>query len=183
MLIAAQKYEDNIAEYLLYMWHVEDVVRACKFDMQVIIPNLIVPQSTDPKLAVQIEQWYVDLIQKMRVEGIEEKGHLSELNDVLIELLYLHNSLLNISKDKEYEKIYFASEPFIKEFNAKSKSTSINPVETCLNGQYAKLMLRLKKTEITKETEEAFEHFRIMLAYLAKVYKQMKTGTYTAVSN
>ena len=33
MIIARQKRKENIAEYLLYMWQVEDLIRANKFDM------------------------------------------------------------------------------------------------------------------------------------------------------
>ena len=32
MLIAQQKRHENIAEYLLYMWQVEDLLRACELD-------------------------------------------------------------------------------------------------------------------------------------------------------
>ena len=32
MIIARQKRKENIAEYLLYMWQVEDLIRANKFD-------------------------------------------------------------------------------------------------------------------------------------------------------
>ena len=36
MIIARQKRKENIAEYLLYMWQVEDLIRANKFDMDSI---------------------------------------------------------------------------------------------------------------------------------------------------
>ena len=32
MIIAQQKRKENIAEYLLYMWQVEDLLRACDLD-------------------------------------------------------------------------------------------------------------------------------------------------------
>ena len=33
MIIARRKRKENIAEYLLYMWQVEDLIRANNFDM------------------------------------------------------------------------------------------------------------------------------------------------------
>ncbi len=183
MLIASSKYEENIAEYILYMWHLEDMIRACKFSIELIRPNLIEPQSKDPQVLQKIEDWYLDFMKKMRQEGIEEKGHLGELNDILIELLYLHNSLLNITKDKTYEKLFLEAQPAIKEFSSKANSSALNPVEVCLNGQYAKLLLKIQKKNISPGTEEAFAHFRKVLAYLALRYKEMKTGVYTAMSN
>ena len=183
MLIAANKYEENIAEYVLYMWHLEDMVRACQFEIDLIRPNVILPQSTDPEMLDKIEQWYIDLIARMKREGLEKKGHLAEVNDILIELLYLHNSLLNVTGDKAYEALYKSADPFIKEFGSRSNNHSLNPVEICLNGQYAKLLLKLQKKEITKDTEAAFDAFRQVLAYLAVKYKEMKLGAYTAMSN
>lgn len=36
MIIARRKRKENIAEYLLYMWQVEDLIRANNFDMDSI---------------------------------------------------------------------------------------------------------------------------------------------------
>src|SRR5690606_12951310 len=181
MRIASQKYDENIAEYVLYMWHLEDMLRACEFDMDVIIPNIIIAESGNDKINPEVEQWYLNFIDKMIEEGIQEKGHLNELNEIMIELLYLHNSLLNVCEDKAYEKVYMDADPMIRDFRMKSNTSTLNPVEICLTGQYAKLLLRLQKKEITDETENAFEAFRKVLAYLAKKYKEMKLGAYTAM--
>ena len=34
MLIAREKKKNNIAEYILYMWQLEDMLRALKLDME-----------------------------------------------------------------------------------------------------------------------------------------------------
>ena len=36
MFIARQKRKENIAEYLLYMWQMEDLVRSFKCDIEAI---------------------------------------------------------------------------------------------------------------------------------------------------
>ena len=36
MIVAKQKRKENIAEYLLYMWQVEDLIRANQFDLSLI---------------------------------------------------------------------------------------------------------------------------------------------------
>ena len=33
MIIASQKKKENIAEYLLYMWQIEDIIRAYGLDI------------------------------------------------------------------------------------------------------------------------------------------------------
>ena len=40
MIIARRKRKENIAEYLLYMWQVEDLIRANNFDMDSITARL-----------------------------------------------------------------------------------------------------------------------------------------------
>ena len=51
MLVASQKRKENIAEYLLYMWQVEDIVRAFNLDIERIRQNIIdrvpdIPEET-----------------------------------------------------------------------------------------------------------------------------------------
>ena len=41
MIVAKQKRKENIAEYLLYMWQVEDLIRANQFDIDSIRRNVI----------------------------------------------------------------------------------------------------------------------------------------------
>ena len=41
MIIASQKRKENIAEYLLYMWQVEDLIRANNMDLDKIEQNII----------------------------------------------------------------------------------------------------------------------------------------------
>jgi predicted metalloenzyme YecM len=47
MLIAKDKLKNNIVEYILYMWRIEDLLRAMNFDMEAIKSNLISIQSDD----------------------------------------------------------------------------------------------------------------------------------------
>ena len=51
MFIASQKRKDNIAEYLLYMWQIEDIIRANGLDIDRIKANVII-QLTDLHLAL-----------------------------------------------------------------------------------------------------------------------------------
>jgi hypothetical protein len=48
---------------------------------------------------------------------------------------------------------------------------------------FMKLQLKMKKQEISPETEAAFDLFRIQLAYLSKNYQRMKAGELNFVQN
>ncbi len=44
MLIAQKKIHENIAEYILYMYQIEDVIRSYEFDLERIITHFVRPQ-------------------------------------------------------------------------------------------------------------------------------------------
>lgn len=174
MLIALQKKEENIAEYILYMWQLEDILRANKFDFTAIKKILVDPLQIAESQKAEIAEWYSQFIDKMKTQKLVEKGHLSELNDLLIELNYLHDTLLKLLADKEYEKLYLSAKFNIDALKNKSGSTSQkDEVYVCLSGLYGLLMLRLKKQNISAETTEAMQSISKMIAYLALKYKTL----------
>ena len=57
MLIANKKRKENIAEYLLYMWQVEDLIRANGCDIDRVEQNIISLYGADPKTHAEIKDW------------------------------------------------------------------------------------------------------------------------------
>ncbi len=176
MLVAAKKINENIAEYILYMYQIEDVIRAFKFDSDKLIELYVKPQLPDLSFVPQYKIWYDKLILDMQSERIHESGHLMLTQEIIIELSYLHTSLLTILKDEKYIALFERSVSSIDDFTAHSNMKDKNHIEICFQGLYMKLLLRLQKKEISAETEEAFDHMRIVLAYLSRSYHQMKSG-------
>ncbi len=176
MLHARQKKEENIAEYMLYMYQIEDVIRLYNLDVDRIIDEFVRPQLPDASFLEQYREWYEKLVEEMRFERIAETGHLMRLKEILVELSYLHNTLLNVVNDEKYQALYAAATPHIEAFRERSNLKDRNHIEICFQALYMKLLLRLQKKEISSETEEAFDHMRILLAYLSKAYHQMKGG-------
>jgi len=183
MLIANQKQQENIAEYILYMYQVEDVVRAYNLDLDRLMAEFVVPQITNPSFTLQYHKWYSSIISQMKAQRIEKTGHLNELKDILIELSYLHNTLINLADDHKYKGLFNSALPFINEFKEKSNLKDKNEIEIAFHALYMKLLMRLKKQEISSATEEAFDSMRILLAYLAKAYHQMKNGSMDFLKN
>ena len=172
MLIAQQKKGNNIAEYILYMWQLEDIIRANNFDSEQISKLLVEPLTINEETKIKIADWYKDLIEKMKIQGIKVKGHLSELDDLILELQYLHNTLLTVLKDQKYEHLYLSAKLNIDAFKTKLSSATQNDIEVCLNGLYGLLLLRLKKKAVSKDTTEAMNSFSQMIAYLSFKYMQ-----------
>ena len=99
MIVAKQKRKENIAEYLLYMWQVEDLIRANQFDIDSIRRTVIAQYDQPDDVKEEIAGWYEELIEMMRSEGVKEKGHIQLNKNVIIALTDLHLRLLKSTKE------------------------------------------------------------------------------------
>lgn len=176
MFISTQKKQENIAEYILYMWQIEDLIRACELDIEKVEKTIIAQQELDDTQKEALRKWYKDLCNKMKIQKLEQTGHLRENNEVMEELSMLHNNLLTYYMDEKYIEQFSIAEQFIDEFKKVSNNPTASNIEVMFTALYAKLMLRLKGMDISSSTEEAFQAFRNVLAYLAAKYKQMQNG-------
>ncbi|MEG2340899.1 MAG: DUF4924 family protein [Odoribacter sp.] len=178
MLIAREKKKSNIAEYILYMWQVEDMLRALKLDIQQVDQYLVAGFHTNEETNQEIHNWYDNLIAIMKYEKVEEKGHIQVLKNIVNELTELHFFLLYKQPDMRYQQLVTMAAGNLVEFRNKAGvDNSVSDVELALNGLYGHLMLRLQKKEIHRETISAMDSFSKMIAYLAARYKQMEEET------
>jgi hypothetical protein len=176
MLIAAEKIKSNIAEYVLYMWQVEDLMRANNFNMNLIERNIIAWYEQPEKVKQEIRNWYANIIVMMHEEKIRNKGHLRTVQRTISQMNDLHIRLLYQNNDGKYISFYNQAKINIDELKSKLPDTNINDIETCLNGLYGLLLMRLKGFEITKETETGMQTFSNLLAMLALRFKQIEEG-------
>ena len=183
MLLAHQKQNENIAEYILYMYQMEDIIRAFQFDLESIVQHTVLPITDNTAEIAEYRAWYEGLIREMKAQRIELKGHLADIQDLVIELSYLNSTLLTVYNDEKYKMLNNQAVSTLEEFKVKSNLQDKNTIEILLHAMYMKLLMRLKKQEISSETEEAFDTMRIQLAYLVKAYHQMKNGTLSYLQN
>lgn len=170
MYIASQKYKENIAEYLLYMWQIEDIIRANGLDIERIKKNVIDRFNLDPAREKEMTEWYESLIDMMRREGVEKEGHLQLNKNVIIQLTDLHLALLKDPRFPEYTAEFYKTLPYIVELRAKAGENPAGEIETCFNALYGMLMLRLQSKEISPETQNAITQISRFIARLTKDY-------------
>ncbi|MCM1292798.1 MAG: DUF4924 family protein [Bacteroides sp.] len=177
MFIASEKRRSNIAEYLLYMWQIEDIIRANSLDIEKINERIIAPY---PGLAdeqrTQLREWYESLIDMMRREGVVESGHLQINRSVLSSLVALHQTLLADPKFADYSSEFYRTLPFIVELRAKSGENKSGEIETCFNALYAILLMRLQGKEITAETASAITQISKLIAMLSHYFVLDESG-------
>ena len=175
MFIAKELRKKSIAEYLLYMWQIEDIIRAMGCSLPLIRKAYIskFTDYTDEQKEDEID-WFGNLVRMMNEEGKRDQGHLN-INDIVVcDLVDLHQRLLQSNRFPIYNAEYYKVLPFIVELRGKGDK-NISEIETCLDALYGIMMLRMQKKEISPETEHAIKEISTFIGMLSDYYLKNET--------
>ncbi len=175
MIIANRLRKENIVEFLLYMWQVEDILRAFDCSLSRIKAEYLSRfEVEDEELQEELVDWYGNLIRMMNQEGKRKEGHLV-INELVIKQLdELNAQLLASPKFPFYNAQYYKVLPFIVELRSKG-SKDMSEVETCVNALYGVMLLRLQKKEVSVQTQTALKEITTFLGMLSDYYIKDKT--------
>ena len=173
MIISQQLRKTNIAEYVLYMWQIEDIIRAYQCDLSAIRREYISQFDLSQEQREEMTDWYGNLIRMIREEGVIKQGHIQILKIVVQQMTELHEQLLSSPKFPFYNAEYYKVLPFIVELRSKG-SKDIGEIETCLNALYGVMLLRLQHKEVSASTENAVKEITTFLGMLSDYYKKDK---------
>lgn len=174
MFIAKSIREKSVVEYLLYMWQMEDLIRAYGCSLTRIRREYIDRFDYTDQQKDEEEDWFGDLIRMMNQEGKREKGHLA-INEVLLQNLGdLHVRLLQSTRFPFYSAECYRVLPFIVELRQKGDK-EIGEVETCLNALYGVMLLRMRQKPISPETAHAIKAITTFLGMLSDYYIKDRT--------
>lgn len=168
MIVASKKRKENIAEYLLYMWQIEDLIRANGLDIDKIRTNIIDKFNLDETQRREMTEWYESLIDMMRREGVTEHGHLQMNKNILNQLVQLHQALLKDPAFPEYTAEFYRTLPYIVELRGKAGENQVGEIETCFTALYGMLMMRLQQKETSEATRNAIAQISRFIALLSK---------------
>ena len=141
--------KDNIAEYILHLWQMEDYLRAF-------------PQNAEATQELH------ELSEMMHREGVVESGHVALANNALGEVEDLHTQLLN--EDALYRAAIIRLRPSLNLLKAKTDRPTMSDIEECFTLLYQIMLLRLQKREISPETTSVQTQATQVLQFLSKVY-------------
>lgn len=175
MFVAKQKRKENIIEYILYLYQVEDLIRAFQSDITLIQKNIISSYQADEKASAEITDWYYNLLVMMEKEGIKEKGHLQFLMNLIGDINEFHIKLMNAETKKVYVQTFKSISGLMTELKQKN-STSPNDIQLGLDTVYGFFLLKMKKAEISEETGSAVKQISQWLGNLSKLYKEFEAG-------
>lgn len=176
MFISQELRKKNIAEYLLYMWQIEDIIRAYDCSLARIRPEYIERFNYTDEQKEEMTDWYGNLVRMMNSEGCREHGHLQINKIVIQQLSELSAELLSSSKFPFYNSEYYKVLPFIVELRKRGADNNENEIETCFNALYGVMMLRLQKKTVSPDTEHAIKEITTFIGMLSDYYLKDKKG-------
>ena len=148
MLIALQKRKENIAEYILYIWQVEDLLRALQFSPEAIYSTLVAKvEGLDEQQKENIFNWYMQIVELLRKEGKEAKGHIDHTLHLIADMHNLHLQLMKLPVGEHYRATYAplsAELPRLRMLFNDSELGDISDTELCFRALYATLLYRIK---------------------------------------
>jgi hypothetical protein len=175
MLIATQKRKENITEYILYLYQVEELIRAFHLDMDLIEKQLVSKYRVEEKTSREIRNWYSNLVLMMEKEGIRESGHLQFLVNQINELNRFHLKLMETAVDGTYVAVFQTVAGLVAELKQKHTNAG-NDIQVSLDAIYGYLLLKIQKKEISVATADAVKRISQWLGLLSKLYKDFEAG-------
>lgn len=175
MLLAKQKRKENIVEYILYLFQIEDLIRAFQFDMDLIEENVVSNYRADKETLIQVSEWYENLLAMMIKEELRGKGHLQFLRNLINEMNELHLNLLSSPEQNNYLLIFQPIAGLLTELKLKN-STATNDIQLALDAVYGYLLLKMQKKEVSPETTDAVQRIIAWLNSLSELFKSYETG-------
>ena len=170
MIVAQKLRTQNISAYIIYMFQVEDVIRAYGLDLDRICNEYLTKfQYTKEQIDDQ-RDWYAGLIRMMQEEGVQENGHVQVVKNTLLLMYDRHQELLADPKQPFYSAAYYKALPYIVELRSKGMNKEKNEIENCVDALYGATLLKIQGRELTDETKQALQPISHLLEMLSKLY-------------
>lgn len=177
MYIAQKKRKENIAEYILYLWQLEDLLRALQFSPEAIYSQLVAKSALDDASRQQVFFWYMDIVNLLRQEGKESSGHMEHTLHLIADLNDLHERLLVLPAGEKYRKVFAALAPEMPALRVKLGKTDVSDIELCFRALYAVVLYRIKGDKSHEEgIRNVIDLISPVIAELASVYRQVERG-------
>lgn len=173
--IADVKRKENIIEYLLYMWQMEDLLRGVKLDLDALEAQVL-SSLADDEGRMREKAWFAVMAREMNARGLQTSGHLPETYEVIGELQLLQHTLTTVIRDPKMMKAVQEVTPVLAELRAKGDKVPKSDIEMALTAMYGFLTLKLAGKKISPETQTAVQVIGHYFGLLAAAYRDMKSG-------
>lgn len=177
MYIAQQKRKENIAEYILYLWQLEDLLRALKFSPEAIYRSLVEPNECGEQQKQQIFMWYMSLVGLLKEEGKEEGGHLAHTLHLIADVENLHLQLLELPAGAHYRTVWAPLKEELSRLRIVLARDGVSDIELCFRALYATMLYRIKGDDSKAGAiEDVVTLISPAIATLADMYGKVERG-------
>ena len=176
MDIAQAKRKENIAEYILYLWQIEDLLRALQFSPEAIYSQLVARREVAEEQKQIFLLWYMDIVNLLREEGKEEKGHLNHTLHLIADMHNLHLQLMQLPVGDHYRATFSRLEPEIPRLREIVGGAEMTDTELCFRALYAAMLYRIKGEGEKSAVKDTLEFVSPVVAELANLYRKVETG-------
>ncbi|QZE13191.1 DUF4924 family protein [Halosquirtibacter laminarini] len=172
MYIAEKKKKENIAEYILYLFQIEDLIRSQKFSEDNIRKNIVNQYPVEDLEKEKILHWYLNFAEMMKREHIEESGHMQFVTNQMNDLFEFHTLIVKSNKYPEYHKTYMDIQSILVEIASKMGDQAINEIQVCFSFLYGVVLLKLQKKEISEDTYNVSKQVSSLLGKISLLYNK-----------
>lgn len=177
MDIAQAKRRENIAEYILYLWQMEDLLRALQFSPEAIYSQLVAPRRDIPEEQRHVFLlWYMDIVNLLREEGKERKGHLEHTLHLIADLHDLHLRLMELPAGARYRQLYARLAPQLPALRLVLADGDMSDTELCFRALYAAMLYRIKGEGERSAVTDTIEYISPVVAELAALHGKVERG-------
>ena len=177
MDIAQAKRKENIAEYILYLWQLEDLLRALQFSPEAIYSQLVAPRQVEEEQKHIYLLWYMDIVNLLRKEGKDESGHLEHTLHLIADMHNLHLQLMHHPIGEHYRKTFARLAPQLPSLRAMVQKEEISDTELAFRALYATMLYRIKGDKKREEAiRDTMELVSPVVAELADMYRKVERG-------
>lgn len=171
MYIANKLRQENIAAYLIYMFQVEDTIRAYGLDIERLRQDYLPRFGYNEEQMNEVTEWYANLARMMQEENKRETGHLQVVMNTILLVSDRHAELLADAKQPFYSTTYYKALPFIVELRSKGNNRLKGEVENCLDALYGASLLKMQGKELSTETAAALLPISKLMEMLTTHYR------------
>jgi hypothetical protein len=177
MDIAQAKRKENIAEYILYLWQLEDLLRALQFSPEAIYSQLVAPREVADEQKHIYLLWYMDIVNLLRKEGKEQSGHLEHTLHLIGDVHNLHLQLMQNPVGEHYRKTFARLAPQLPQLRAMISRDDVSDTELAFRALYAAMLYRIKGDKKRAEAiSDTIELISPVVAELAAMYGKVERG-------
>ena len=176
MDIAQAKRKENVAEYILYLWQIEDLLRAMQFSPEAIYSQLVARRDVAEEQKQIFLLWYMDIVNLLREEGKEASGHLNHTLHLIADMHNLHLQLLQLPIGDHYRTTFSRLESELPRLREKIGGADMTDTELCFRALYAAMLYRIKGDGEKNAVKDTIEIVSPVVAELADIYRKVENG-------